>query len=497
MQKSQRIVLCASEADDTIYPGQDRGWVTSFSQYLALMIQSASGSHFRIDWINESTEISDNYFVDNPIFLIILSPDFLYSDKLTGHLNAFTASVKKELNAEQINQLIFKIVKSSIEDSVIPKVLENSISYELFIYDEDTGEPREIIDFFSPEGERFFWMRLVDLAYDIHETLLISKSESKDNVVTSGSRKAVYLAETGKDLAIQRNIIKRELQRHGYKVLPNKRLPATLHDLEKSIGNDLHNCQLSIHMISEFMGVRPEDTDETVPHIQHRIASDYSISLLEKGQREEFKRLYWVAPHIRESNEDQQEFIMELKQDAQGLRDSEILQSPLEDFKSAIWYALKKDVAPRRTYIHFESFKSDDQQIIYFIYDKADQDSGYKLAEYIRQKGFFVVTPTFEGNLLDIREFHIENLRNFDASIIFQEHVNSFWVKMKLLDLLKSPGFGRQKPILGKMILSGKGQAKEDSYFKNFDVDHQVASDDNYQAFIDRFLDEIQIQKKK
>ena len=60
----------------------------------------------------------------------------------------------------------------------------------------------------------------------------------------------------------------------------------------------------------------------------------------------------------------------------------------------------------------------------------------------------------------------IENLRNFDAAIIYKGKVNDQWVRMKVLDLLKAPGFGRNKPIRGKAIVS---ESSLDSY-KNQNV---------------------------
>ena len=44
---------------------------------------------------------------------------------------------------------------------------------------------------------------------------------------------------------------------------------------------------------------------------------------------------------------------------------------------------------------------------------------------------------------MDIRQLHIQNLVDFDGVIIYSQEVNEYWVKMKLLDILKSPGFGR------------------------------------------------------
>jgi hypothetical protein len=75
--------------------------------------------------------------------------------------------------------------------------------------------------------------------------------------------------------------------------------------------------------------------------------------------------------------------------------------------------------------------------------------------------------PEFEGELLDLRKKHIDNLRNFDAAIIYKGKVNEQWVRMKALDILKAPGFGRKKPIVGKALLTEPGTTMNVESFKS------------------------------
>jgi hypothetical protein len=87
------------------------------------------------------------------------------------------------------------------------------------------------------------------------------------------------------------------------------------------------------------------------------------------------------------------------------------------------------------------------------------------IKDTIEKSGFKVLTPAFEGDLLDVRKKHIENLRSFDGAVIFKGKVNDQWVRMKVLDLLKAPGFGRRKPIQGKALVTEAGTNVE--AFKN------------------------------
>ena len=95
--------------------------------------------------------------------------------------------------------------------------------------------------------------------------------------------------------------------------------------------------------------------------------------------------------------------------------------------------------------------------------------------------------PAFEGDLLEVRKRHIENLRNFDGAIIFKGKVNDQWVRMKILDLLKAPGFGRNKPIQGKALV---GAGNIDTY-KNQSLtlinSDSTKSTDNLKTFLQDF----------
>ena len=113
-----------------------------------------------------------------------------------------------------------------------PELLRPLIGYDLYQLDPDSGEIKEYSSYFSPGAERQYWMEIVDLSYDIAEILFKLKQGSSATVVKNlFNPKIVYLAEVGHDLSVQRNIIRRELQRNGYTVLPTQTLPNTSVDI--------------------------------------------------------------------------------------------------------------------------------------------------------------------------------------------------------------------------------------------------------------------------
>jgi hypothetical protein len=350
----------------------------------------------------------------------------------------------------------------------------------MYQLDTETGQMKEYSDFFSQEAERQYWMKMVDLAYDIHETLmLLRQGEMKTEVKNIYKRKTIYLAETGHDLSVQRNIIKRELQRHGYIVLPNHTLPTNYAELQRSVKKDVEESALSIHLVGSAYGEIPEGADLSVVDIQNRIAAEAATS--KKERKEEFSRLIWIAPNLKNASDKQRSFIETIRRDTEAQEGAEILQNPLEDFKNIM----------REELLESEREKQEDfsGKSIYLVHDRIDHSEVKPFADAIEKSGFKVLSPEFEGDLLETRKKHIENLRSFDGAVIFKGKVNDQWVRMKVLDLLKAPGFGRKKPIKGKAIVT-ENQASLEG-FKNQNITlisgDQRKSLESLKSFLEEF----------
>ncbi len=366
-----------------------------------------------------------------------------------------------------------------------PPVLQNLFGYEMYQLDPDSGEVSGYKDYFSAEAERQYWMEMVNLCYDIYEALIILKNGSKSREVKNiYRRKTVYLAETCHDLSVQRDILFRELQRSGYTVLPDHKLPGNINDAEKVIRNDLSTASMSIHLIGCAYGDIPEGSDRSLQEIQNRLAWEKSNAAREHS--EDFSRLIWITPELHLANERQKRFIETLRRDVEGQEGAEILQTMLEDFKNIIREELE-DAGEKK------AVEETGGRAIYLIHDKVDHKEVKPLIDVIKKSGFSVLMPTFEGELLELRQKHIENLRNLDGAIIYKGKVNDHWVRMKVLDLLKAPGFGRKKPILGKAIVTASGAISDPEPFKSENL--RVIQGDETQSLdsVRSFLEEFKI----
>jgi len=272
--------------------------------------------------------------------------------------------------------------------------------------------------------------------------------------------------------------------RHGYNVYPNHSLSPNFEDLKKSIETEIEESSLSIHLIGNSYGDIPEGSDRSIVDLQNKIAANKSARISESGEKKEFSRLIWISPNLDHISEKQKAFIDNIKRDTASLEGAEILQNPLEDFKNII-----REELIEKHLIGFKSKNgSSDSKHVYLMHNKADENDIVKIKKQIEKNGFKVLVPEFEGELLDLRQKHIDNLRNFDVALIYKGNVNDQWVQMKILDILKAPGFGRNKPILGKAIIGPAGATiKSDTYNKEVEIisGEQKKIDESLQFFLD------------
>lgn len=447
------VLITFADKDNEIGKKNEVGWVTQFRKFLEMMLFQVMGEKTNIVMKGEHEDYTAAGMNNVAVLVAILSKEFAQSGRCLDTVESFY----KASSGSKIER-VFKVLKAPLTSQEQPPRLRELLSYDMYQLDNETGLMKEYSDFFSQDAEKQYWMKMVDLVYDIHEALIILKGQTKAEVKNIYKRKTIYLAETGHDLSIPRNIIRRELQRHGYIVLPSQVLPSRLDDLERVVRKDLEECSLSVHLIGSAYGEIPEGSERSVLDVQNKLAAEHAV--IKRSRKEEFSRLIWIAPNLRNASEKQKAFIDSLRRDIEAQEGAEILQNPLEDFKNI----MREELVASRHGHHTEQVSSG--KTIYLVHDKVDHQQVLPLVDVIQKSGFQVVFPAFEGDLMEVRRKHIENLRQFDGAIIFKGKVNDQWVRMKVLDLLKAPGFGRNKPIQGKAIVS---EAPLDNY-KSQDV---------------------------
>ena len=458
----QDIIINYSEKDNQEESGKN-GWVTELARFLEIMLSQVLSRKPKITLKSEGSSLSAAELKNTHILVSVLSPHFINSNPCLEAIEEFS---KKNISAT--TKRLFKVLKTHVDYEDQPSGLKDGVPYNLFDLDYESGDSVIFDDYFGPAAENVYWMKMVDLAYDIHESLLSLQAEiKKTGVKPLYKRDTIFLAETGQDLNVQRNVIRRELQRNGYRVVPDHMLPREVDSAEKIINEALDESIMSVHLIGNSYGVIPKGSDRSIVDIENRLAAQ---KVHDNPNNRKLQRLIWIAPDQEASNEQQKTFIENIQRDLSTLEAAEIFQIPLEEFKNTLREELfdkSADVDDFKEVISIDEKKLN----AYLIYDKVDQDEAIIVSKELIKVGVNVIRTNFDEDVLTLRKLHNQKLKLFDIAIVFKGKVNDNWVRMKLLDLLKAPGLGRRKPILGKAVIGGMGIEMNKEIYEEFDIE--------------------------
>jgi len=267
------------------------------------------------------------------------------------------------------------------------------------------------------------------------------------------AKKVFFAAVAASMSEYKANLIK-ELEYNGYEI---GQINPNVEDIQKIPGL-LDEYDAAVHLMSENdtmlsqngKGMETEQVELSVQHFLNR-------KLLMNSHEELFKIFVW-HPRTKPSSIYEEQHLPSHLNKIQQLEEIDFVRTNFEDFK----YYLLNNLNAEETQItdddHF--IKGFDPNSIYFLYDLADKTSAQTYIDYLRKRGCTVLTPDFSGDIMAVRQAHNRNLKSFDLVIIYAEQAGVNWVNMKIMDILKCPGLGRTKDIIGKAIVMPESQMR-------------------------------------
>jgi hypothetical protein len=101
--------------------------------------------------------------------------------------------------------------------------------------------------------------------------------------------------------------------------------------------------------------------------------------------------------------------------------------------------------------------------LVYLIADERDLPALDPWADALFDQGFEVIRPIFHGDEREIREYHEESLATCDGALVFYGAGNELWLRRKLREIMKAPGYGRTKPqpTVGVCLIGPRTPEKE------------------------------------
>jgi hypothetical protein len=451
-----------------------KGWITNLHRALEVRIAQLLGEKPQI-WRDPKLAGNDVFEITLieqlkrvAVLITVVSPRYVKSEWTRRELVEFWKAAEAQGGVRFHDKArIFKVMKTPVpRDSDLPE-LESLLGYEFFEIDPETGRIRELDEIFGESAQREFWIKLDDLAHDIAALLEVLRKEFQVSAPAEDSAKqeSIYLAETTADLKEEREAIRRDLQQHGYIVLPSHGLPMVASEMKASIAEDLSQCRMSIHPIGERYGFIPEGSNISLTEIQNELA-------IERGKAGGFVRLLWIPAGKHFEDERQGRLVEQLRTDPRMQRGADLLETILEDLRTVIYDRLKEKPAVLKAASPADcaDAPTDCAEQIYLIHDQRDGATVAPYADNLFNQGFEVLHPTFEGDEAEVRQCHEENLRVCNGALIFFGATNEAWVRRKLREIEKSVGYGRTAPLPAVAILCVPPQSDEKQHFRTHEA---------------------------
>ena len=362
------------------------------------------------------------------------------SEWTNRELNEFWKAAEQQGGVQIHNKSrIFKVLKTPVPLDQQSPPLRALLGYEFF-RELENGNFREFDEQFGPEYRQKFLMKLDDLAQDLKDLL-----EFVEGPADAGARAASrchFLAVTTHDLQDERDAIRRDLQQHGYTVLPGRTLSPIGAEVEAEVREDLERCSMSIHLIGNHYSLTPENAMTSLVEIQNELA-------IERGERGGFTRLVWIPPGRA------------------GHR-----PAPAGSHRSTAYGPAdgtgggSAGKAPRRVYAPSSRMRSNASvprrrrrprpllrrlprlasQAFTSCTTSATRPLSRRGPISCSSKVVDVVHPVFEGDEATVGNATRESLRTSDGVVIFDAAAHPLWLRRKFSELKKIPGYGRTKP---------------------------------------------------
>jgi hypothetical protein len=184
--------------------------------------------------------------------------------------------------------------------------------------------------------------------------------------------------------------------------------------------------------------VTPEDSSESIPALQVRLTAERAFEM-------PLDRLIWMPGGIESADERQRALVLRVQEDPALHHRAEVIEGNLNLLKKDLIRRLEpaeekpKAAAPAKSPAGAPK--------VYLICDPKDEPAVEPLEDFLFAQGLEVMLPALDGNDADAAALHQDNLLTCNAVLVYYGAAPKAWVDIKLRELLKAAGYGRQTPI--------------------------------------------------
>jgi len=396
-------------------------WIDSFQTILGISLHQITKQNINItsSYLIDSSAAKKGFIENSKVIIELLSKDF-----------------------DPANKLKLKDQKH-IQIACHPDVkLESSNEFIINLFDEIANKPVDLSEHIA-ELKNEIWLKFLDVAYEVKRRILT-------NVKTEGKLKGkIFVAETSSDQSYNRETIIRELEHLGFEVLPDGGFPKDMIAFSEMVHSNLSQAFLSIHIIGNFYAPLLNNIEISSIELQNDLF--HEVAAESRVQNKVIKRLVWIPPNIKPKSEKQKLYIESFKRNIELLEYTEIIQTPIEVFKTII----KKNANEILDIKTKSKSKPIDEKSksVYLVSNNSSKKEYNSIKQSLLKSKVKILETTNKASKIELIQEHYYNLVNCDSLLIDYSIENNQWLNSKLSDILKSPGFGRKKDFSAKSVI--------------------------------------------
>jgi hypothetical protein len=511
------IFISYGHLDDQNPFGHEKGWVDLLYERLKLLVGQKLGEEPKIWRDAHNLQGNDELggaisegVTQSLLFVPVITPRYVQSEWCNREIEAFHAASPPQTTSPGFRKRVFKVLKTPLPKhlkKLEPAQIRDLTGYQFYAEDEETGVTTEFI---PDRTDKRYYQMLDRLVAQIADSLIDLKHSSETqtgpldaplvnapsttpastNVITGSSSqpngtggatptKLVFVAETTKELADERQLVCDELQQRGYGVLPEQKLRCEeVSQTENAVRAALARCALSVHLIGTRYGSTPEDDARSVVRIQEQLAGEHGVA------NPDFLRLLWMPENLKATeitDERQKTYVAELQ--TRITAGAELLQTSVDDLKTRIVEKLNPPAkAPARSRRHAKVKK------VYLIREERDHELVKPIEDFLFDEKLEVITWLDQGGNDTLMDYHRKNLRECDAALIYFGSGDLPWVDKNLDDLDKAYGYGRELDWVANAVYVGSPPNQQKERFRSIRPDYFVR---NFKSFDPKELREF------
>ena len=294
-------------------------------------------------------------------------------------------------------------------------------------------------------GNKEVYDCMLDIAYGIR-----LHKEKKQVKKEERGRPAIYLAETTPDALHYQQALKNELETLGFRILSPGALNQDEAKLSTSIKELLSKSFLSIHLVGRSYGQEIAGLGKSLAEFQIQLAAEFTSENKPGEQTVPLKRMIWIMPSGKNNEAKQDKVIAYIKQESRLFQNSELLETPFESLKTYVHKFLTEHALDLLS----ASSNLTERSNVFVIFEKAVSENIKPLLDWLDKQNLSHCHPLFNAGPDETLPYYRKMLASCNSVVVYYTGENKVWLKTKVNDILKAPGYGRHEPFQSRILFT-------------------------------------------